>query len=186
MSLDLILPLAEDLPGSYTLGRELTSEDALELVKARVPVRGALKRITSRHHAIARSIADGVTQTDVAILYGMAVQTVHMLTRDPSFKALVSFYRQSEHELSLTVHEKFLNVTSLAIDRLEERLEDDETADKITVPQLLSIIETGADRTGHGPQSTNVSVNINANIADRMKAARERAAQSIASQGAAA
>ena len=60
----------------------------------------------------------------------------------------------------------------LRVLELQDRLELD--PEKVSTDQLLDTIKLTADRTGNGPKQTNVNVNVN--LGDRMKAARERAA----------
>ena len=44
---------------------------------------------------------------------------------------------------------------------------------KISVGQLMELTKLGADRTGHGPQSS-TNLNVRVDLADRLKAARQR------------
>jgi len=184
MSLDLILPVANELPTSFTLGRELTEEDALVLTQARAPKHASLKRITYRHKAMARAIAAGVPLPEVAMNFVISINTLYELMKNPAFKEMVEYHARVE-ESEMTIGEKLVMVGKQSLDRLGERLDDDEEAKKITIPQLLEIAKSASDRTGFGPASTNVSVNVNADLASRMKAARERAQQSIQSESAA-
>jgi hypothetical protein len=68
-------------------------------------------------------------------------------------------------------------VASTALDIIQDRLEDDETVDKMSVAQLLEVVKTAADRSGNGP-STTQQVNVTVGIADRLEAARKRMLQS--------
>ena len=44
----------------------------------------------------------------------------------------------------------------------------------MTTGQLLDIVKMGADRTGHGPQTTATNLNVNVDIAAKLEAARKR------------
>jgi hypothetical protein len=68
------------------------------------------------------------------------------------------------------MYEKLAGMSSEAADLLRERME--EFPEEIADGTLLDMVKIGADRSGHGPQSTNVNVNVN--IADRLNAARKR------------
>ena len=97
-----------------------------------------------------------------------------VLRGDPAFEELIAFYQGDKAKPVLDLQER---MTSLALDatqELQDRLELD--PEKVSTDQLLDTIKLTADRTGNGPKQTNINVNVN--LGDRMKAARERAALS--------
>lgn len=185
MDFELTLPIAgiEGHAASELvaeLAGELTQADLDELTGAPpLPTHKPLARLAERHRAMARAMAGGARPIDVAALFGVSTQTIDRLQKDPAFQALTAFYQRSDDEVFRSTQDRLTEVTHSALDLIEERLEDDETRKKVTIPQALAIASMGADRTGNGPQSTSVAVNINANLADRMKAARERARETM-------
>jgi hypothetical protein len=171
-TIDLNGKKSEDLMPQIV--RALTRED----LKATVPYKrlppkpSALKRLSERHRNLARIMATGVPVWQAAAITGYTPTRISMLKDDPAFMNLVAFYGESKDAIFETMYEKLAGMGSDAADILRERMED--TPDEITTPALLDMVKVGADRTGHGPQSTNVNVNVN--IADRLSAARKRLA----------
>lgn len=158
--------------------RELRVSD-LELLNAPRPNNGAtpLKRLGDRHRALARNIAKGARPGEAAAILGYQVAYVNVLLANPAFKELVSVYASEfqgeQNAMMRTNFERLSGLNADAADELTSRLENE--PEKISTNQLLEIIKVAADRSGNGPQTSNVQVNINANIADRMKIAREQA-----------
>jgi hypothetical protein len=135
---------------------------------------GLIKRLTDRHHALARAIAQGIPKGEAGAMCGYNNSRVSVLMSDPTFKELVDFYRSQQDKIFRGVAEKLSGIASDALDVLEERLE--ESPQEISTGQLLEIIKVGADRSGHGPQSTTTAnVNIHLGLAERMEAARKQA-----------
>lgn len=183
VEVELVLPIARpgfqvSVPIVAELAGELTLQD-LDAPAAPKPENAPLMRIAERHRALARALAGGTTAEEAAVVFGYNIGTIYNLNMDPAFKNLVAFYQRSEDEIFRSTQARLTDVTHSALDLIEERLEDPEARGKVTIPQALAIAEMGADRTGHGPQSTSVAVNINAGLADRAKLARERAMASM-------
>jgi hypothetical protein len=137
----------------------------------------ALKRLGDRHHALARCLASGMPDGDAAIACGYVASRVSILKGDPAFQELLAFYRDDTQKAYRDMHERLAGLSRDAVDELHLRLEEDMDAEekKISVGQLLEIAKMGADRTGHGPQSSQ-NVNVNVGIASRLEAARRRVA----------
>lgn len=164
------------LPLTHSFVRNLREEDIplLDEVGARAPAqKTSLKRITDRHHALARLLAQGLPVGEAAISLGYDPHRASILKADPAFQELIRFYRTSLTREQRTNFERLTGLAADAADVLSERLE--ETPEKVSTDALISIVKLGADRTGLGPTSTQVAVNLNANLADRMKRAREAA-----------
>lgn len=136
----------------------------------------ALKRLSERHHALARCLAGGMEESAAAVTCGYVLSRVSILKADPAFQELLSFYRQSVETKYLDMHGVLAGLSLDAAMELRERLEIDIEADdkKISVTQLMELTKLGADRTGFGPQSSQVNVNVD--LAGRLQAARERVA----------
>lgn len=152
--------------------RELTTSDLglLSIERSIQPTH--VQRITDRHHALARCLATGMSATEAGLCTGYTASRISILRGDPSFEELIAFYQGEKSRPVLDLQER---MTSLALDatsELQDRLELEPAS--VSTDQLLDTIKLTADRTGHGPKQTNVNVNVN--LGDRMKAARERAA----------
>lgn len=174
MELELLMrPKGE----GYTaeVGAPLTMGDVAKL-QLPAPPRPALKRITDRHHAFARMIAGGGKPGEVEAYLGYAAGTHARIKDDPSFKELVEFYRSDVQREYRGVAEKLSGIASDALDLIEERLNDPKERPKISIKTAMEVAALGADRTGHGPQSTtNANVNVFTDLASRMAEARRRA-----------
>lgn len=133
-----------------------------------------LKRLHSRHHALARVLSRGdITDKDAAILCGYTPQMVVILRKDSAFQELIEHYSVELDEVSRGLPDALLGIAKDAVDELGRRVEEE--AEKLSVGQLLEIAKLGADRTGHGPQTSSTqNVNVNIGIADRLSQARKR------------
>lgn len=163
--------------------RELAPEDLSLLGTEKGSAAPALKRLGDRHHALARCLASGMSEGDAAIACGYVVSRVSILKADPAFKELLEFYREDTNRAYRDMHARLAGLSMDAADELQTRLEADmESDDKnISIGQLLEITKLGADRTGHGPQSSQ-NVNVNVGIAAKLEQARRRVSERQASQ----
>lgn len=114
-----------------------------------------VKSLRAKHHSVARLLAQSVPEGIVAEITGYTPQYVSVLKNNPSMIELIEHYRGPNNEAAKMVGEKLRNVGTMALERLEERIEQDELDDFA----LLQAAKLGLDRSGHGPQSqvTNVT-----------------------------
>lgn len=131
-----------------------------------------LKRLSDRHHALARALASGMKAGHAGLTVGYTASRVSILQADPAFKELLNFYREDTEANYRDLHERLGGLAYDAAEELAQRLEDD--PDAVSVGQLMEITKLGADRTGFGPQSSNTQVNINVDLATKLEAARKR------------
>lgn len=175
-----IRTVAEDGGGA----EPLTFAFARELDEADIAMRGsgrevgsspppALKRLRAKHHALARALANGMRPGIAAATYGYHPSRVSILQNDPAFRELIEHYRgEGDHDYA-RVQERLAGLSVEALDEIERRLEEEPESFK--PKDLLSLVEITADRTGHGPKSSQ-DVNVNVGFADRLREARKRAA----------
>lgn len=152
--------------------RSLTSADLSLLADEKGSKPSAIKRLSDRHHALARNLAAGMSESEAAIIVGLTLNRVSILKGDPAFEELLEFYRQDVTRVYRDMHEKLHGVATTALNLIEERLEDE--PEKVSTSQLLEITKMGADRSGFGPATTNTNVNVNIDLAGRLEAARKR------------
>lgn len=157
--------------------RALDSADIALMAEGRETKPPPLKRLSERHHALARCLASGMEDGDAAITCGYVASRVSILKADPAFQELLVFYRQDVNSKYLDMHGVLAGLSLDAATELRERLEADMQAEEKTMStgQLIELTKLGADRTGFGPQAS--QVNINVDLAGRLQAARERVAQ---------
>lgn len=152
--------------------RELEPNDMVLLETEKGVKPNPIRQLRDRHHALARKLAEGATPGEAAIWCGYSVSRVSILQSDPAFKELLEFYRR---EVNIQYRDLNGQLASIAMDATSELLDRLETEpEKISTNQLMELTKLGADRTGYGPQSSSTNLNVNVDLADRMKAARQR------------
>lgn len=163
------------VPLSAEMVRPLVEAD-LELLKVERGIKPQpLKRLSQRHHALARSLASGIGPGEAAMMVGIAGSSVSILLGDPSFQDLLKFYSEEKDRQYADMHARLAGLSEDAAELLQQRLE--EKPDEVSTGQLMQIVQLGADRTGHGPATKNTNVNINIGMADKLEAARKRVAE---------
>lgn len=148
-------------------GRLLTKAEVAEAPNG-------LRRLTHRHHALAKALAQGMTNIDAALVCGYAPGTVSALKTDPTFLELVKKYQSDVNFVYRGIHESLIGLAKDSMDEIAARLENE--PEKIPLPQLMEITKLAADRAGFGPASK-TETNVNVNIGSRLDEARERARQ---------
>jgi hypothetical protein len=151
--------------------RPLTDDDLVLLAAPREAERQPLKQLRHKHHALARALANGLSEGEAGIVAGFTPSTVTVLKTDPSFAELVRFYEGENARTFDAINEKIVGVTVAALDEALERFENE--PEKVPFSIIKELIQLGADRTGHGP-STTQNLNVNIGLADRMAAAQKR------------
>lgn len=176
MYTNLLDPSRGDMYGDYMtllhaqITRELTEE---ELDTAPAPANiAAVKRITDRHRRMARMLASGCTPGEVCAATNITGPRLSVLQNDPSFKALVEFYRTREDEEYSLVQQRLEELGGAAIDEIQDRLET--SPEGFDIDDLLEVGKFAFDRSGHGPASKTTQTNVNVNIAARLEEAQRR------------
>lgn len=161
-------------PVAGVVVRELDEVDVALLAEEKGSKPNPLKRISDRHHTLARYIAQGTPPGEAALICNYDPSRVSILLSDPTFSELVNFYRSDVDRTYRGLHERLFGLAMDAAEELAERLEEPDTAKELSVGQLIEVVKMGADRTGFGPQSQSTNVNVNVDLANRLQAARER------------
>ncbi len=154
--------------------RELTTSDLALLSTERGIQPTHVQRITDRHHALARCLASGMSATEAGLCTGYTASRISVLRGDPAFEELIAFYRADRGAEVQDLQQKFTALAKDATTEIQERLELDPAS--FGLDHLLDTVKLAADRSGNGPQSKTTNLNVNVNLGDRMKAARERIA----------
>jgi hypothetical protein len=138
-----------------------------------------LKSITDKHHRIARAVAAGLSNIDVAAICGITANRVAMLKASPTFIELAAHYRgiatadfvqSTDSYLEVLLANK-LKAEVMLGDKLDAAIDGDEF---LPTRDLMAIARDAADRTGHGKVQTNMNVNVD--FASKLEAARRRSA----------
>lgn len=131
-----------------------------------------IKKITSRHHMVARLLAVGTKKGEIAMITGYDISRISILQKSPAMQELIQLYKGEVDEKFSGVLEHMAGMSLDAVMLLRDRME--ESPEDLSVKDLKEIAEMALDRTGH-PRAKEVNTNINVNFASRLEAARERA-----------
>jgi hypothetical protein len=144
--------------------RDLTTPDIEALALPRGVRPAALKRIHASHHALAKCIASGMRANQAALVTGYHPARISQLTADPAFAALIKDYQNEAKSIFADLAERMSNLSLDAIELIQERLHD--APETFSIPVLLDLVRTFADRTGHGPNQE-VSLKVSSDFIDR-------------------
>lgn len=163
---------------SIGVARELTVEDVENLERAKLP---AFQKFRDSYHAVARLVALGLRNDEVASRSGYGIGRVLQLTADPTFQAVVEAYRKSDDvRVRAALDERFLTIAEAGTlaerMRLDQLREAQENGDFVPFKDLNAIASDSADRTGYGKVTTK---KITMDLADRLAQALAASAKVI-------
>ena len=140
-------------PQGARVVRELVPSD-MDLLLA-PPPKGSqaplLTRIRTRHHHLARLLAEGESPGTCAIITGYSNSRISILQQDPAFQDLVAYYAAQAAEKFLDVHAKLAGLGTDVVEELHERL--DTEPERFSVKDLLALGEFALDRSVAPPKS---------------------------------
>jgi hypothetical protein len=144
----------------------------LELLKVERPEGTQhLKRLSDRHHSVARLLAAGHAPGEVSAITGYDPSRISILQNDPAFKDLLARYRATEEFNAVDIAARVRDAAATAVTKLVDRLEEDPNIDFADLNRSTRDL---LDRAGFGPKSTR-DVNITLGLAEQLEAARQRA-----------
>lgn len=113
---------ARDVPLVVELVRVLTEDDIPVLLNPpakpkQEPEGNPILRITNSHHQIARLLAVGTKNVEVAALTGHSTSYIGRLLRDPAFAELMSYYADNQDLVFVEANER---MKAFGLDVLEE------------------------------------------------------------------
>lgn len=138
-----------------------------------------LKRVTERHHKLARLLSLGLPEGDAAIACGFSLGRVSVIKASPAFQELLELYKDRVDEEFAEFAEQLAGLSKDAILTIRERLEED--PENFTNGQLLEVMKATADRTGFGP-SQKIEQNVNFSLSEKLEKARQRAREAALPQ----
>jgi|HubBroStandDraft_3_1064219.scaffolds.fasta_scaffold00002_13 hypothetical protein len=120
----------------------------------------ALDQYRERHHAVARLVAIGATHDHIRRQTGISFKRISILLADPSFKELVTLYRDDVEKIWNRNVDQYLDLgmanmiqtEAMIADQLEEA---DEAGDKLPLLTLNRLSQDRADRFGY-PKTSQV------------------------------
>lgn len=152
--------------------RELGEADLVLLASERGIKAPEIKALRDRHHALARCLAQGMSEGEASMVTGYSLSRISILKGDQSFKQLVSHYQQVKESAFADFQDRASQLALTAVDVMLERIED--APEDVTFGQLHEVAKTFADRTGHAPVQRSVNVQANVDLGDKLAAARRR------------
>lgn len=138
-----------------------------------------IKKLSQRHHGLARLLASGMSSGDAAIMMNYEVSRVSILLGDPAFQELVSFYQSQVEKAFVQTADKLAGFASDTLDELQSRLE--ENPSDFSTGELTRLLTVALDRTGLGPTTKNEQ-KVVVNISTTIEAARRRALEARMAQ----
>ena len=124
---------------------------------------------------MAQLLAQGMAEGMVSKLCNVSLSRISILKNDPAFAELLTYYAESRDEAFADFFTAAADLSIDAVGRLREIL--DETPEKLTPRDLMELVKTLADRSGNAPIAKNVNLNVNTGMGDKLREARQRAAE---------
>lgn len=135
--------------------------------EAAPPAPTGLKAVRTRHHRLAALLAQGCRPAEASLLTGFAPATISTLQSDPAFKELLEHYRAQDEVVWVDFRRALAGLSEDALDELRARLRD--VPESFTNKDLMELLRSTADRSGHGPATkTEATVNVAVGLADAM------------------
>jgi hypothetical protein len=152
--------------------RELTPADLASARLSSPPPPPSLSTLRYTHHRLAQLLASGINRTVAARVCNYSSDRVVQLMSDPAFQELMSHYHHEIEEHYADFHRLAGDLSIDFLSELQGRL--DRSPEKFSISVLVETLKVLADRSGHAPVNKNVQLNVNADVGDRLEAARRR------------
>ena len=133
---------------SQTLAVQPVAESDITRATKNLPQHpvGRLKSIRQSHHLVAKQIALGMRNMDIAASTGYAPGTITSLKQDPTFKALIKYYRKHANVNFGLLTKQLALLSRDTLQILRERMESN--PDEIKISELLDILKVSSQGSG--------------------------------------
>lgn len=153
--------------------RPLTEAD-LPALREKSSPSARIQNLRDSHHNIARMIASGLTNVQIANQTGHSLAHASRCRRDPSVIELVAHYRALVTEEWLSEQDQISTMSVAAIAKglrtIHDHFDDaDAAGELVPMNRALSVVSDLMDRFGYGKKSA--TLNMNVNYADELEAA---------------
>lgn len=159
-------------PISFGPVRELVPADLALLASERGVKPTEIVKLRERHHALARCLASGMSNTQAAEITGYDPSRISILKNNELFRGLIEDYKTMGKAVTADFVERAAILATTAVNRMQEAMEDE--ANPPSLAQSIEVAKFAADRTGNAPTTKTQNVNVNVGFGDRLRAARER------------
>src|SRR5258708_7350678 len=128
------------------------------------PPQNRPKAMRETHHRLARMVAAGFRTEEILRLTGFSYTRLHTLKHDPAFCELVTQYRGKVDEAYVRGVDEFWETSTSNMARadrkIEDRLDEDDEGDKISLKDLMALTSDRADRFGYSKKIVNRNENL--------------------------
>lgn len=111
-------------PLDYEYSRDLTEADIALLEIPGSIEAPTIKKITERHHSLARCLASGMNEGEAAMQVGYTASRVSTLKKSPAFQELFALYEKEVREEFISTIRHMAGLTQDAVMELRDRLEE--------------------------------------------------------------
>ena len=152
-------------PYKILSARPLAEADLVALREKSAPM-ARLQSLRDSHHNVARMMAAGLTNTQIADTTGHSLGSMVRYRRDPAMQELVAHYRAlvTEEWLSEVDHISQMSVSAIAkgLRTIHDHFDDaDSRGDLVPMNRALSVVSDLMDRFGYGKKSQQTNLNVN-------------------------
>ena len=145
--------------------RPLVEADLAVLRQKSAPL-ARIQNLRDSHHAVARYMASGLTNAQIADITGHSLGAMSRYRRDPAVLELVAHYRDMITEDWRDEQDNIskLSVSAIAkgLRTIHDHFDDADTAGELVpMNRALSVVSDLMDRFGYGKKSQQTNVNVN-------------------------
>lgn len=144
--------------------RPLTEADLEHLRRPSIPAE-RIKNLRDSHHNIARLIASGLNQNEIAMRCGCSIGTISRFKRDPAGADLIAHYRSLKTTDWLADQDSITRLSNSAIGKIVRQYNDhldesDASGELIPIRTLVAMGSDLMDRFGYGKKSAQLNINV--------------------------
>lgn len=132
----------------------------------------SLARIRGIHHELAKLLASGLKETEVAAATGYSLSRISVLKQDPAFKDLLAYYHKASSDAFADIKKQLALLSSDILGEIQDRLE--QKPESFSPGALAELAKLTLDRAGFAPVTKSVAITASASDLAAIKAkARE-------------
>lgn len=128
----------------------------------------SLSRIRGIHHELAKLLASGLTETEVAAATGYSLSRISILKNDSAFKSLLDYYTKAGQEAFVDIKKQLALLSSDILGEIQDRLE--QKPESFSPGALAELAKLALDRSGFAPVTKSVAITASATDLAAIKA----------------
>lgn len=162
-------------PVAGAVVRPLERADLALLEAPRGSVAPPVQKIRHTHHALARAVAQGLSNEEVSAVTGYSPSRVSILLQDPAISNLIEIYRERQTEIWAEAQERAKDAVILSLEVMTEKVETLSEADSEEAFDHAERLLKAATPVSGLAAKPSQNVQVNVNLSGRLEAARRRA-----------